>query len=108
MKVTCDSDEVYNHKETTEIARQVATSIVGEDNVDMHYAPVLSGEDFRSFQREMPGTFIFLGQGEPDQPNDASSYSIHSPYYDFNDRVIPIGVEYWVKLAETALPLSRS
>lgn len=107
VKVTCDSDEVYNHKETTELARQVAASIVGEDNVDMSYAPVLSGEDFGSFQREMPGTFIFLGQGEPDHPNDASSYSIHSPYYDFNDKVIPIGVEYWVKLAETALPLSE-
>jgi hippurate hydrolase len=103
--VACDSDEVFNHEETTDIARKAAASIVGPDNVDMHYAPSMSGEDFGSFLREVPGTFIFIGQGEPDHPKHSSSFSIHSPYYDFNDDILPIGVQYWVNLAESALPL---
>ena len=104
VHITCDSDEVFNHEETTDIAKQVAENIVGDGNVDMQYKPTMSGEDFGSYVREVPGTFVFIGQGEPDEPKNASSYSIHSPYYDFNDDVLPIGVEYWMSLAETALP----
>jgi hippurate hydrolase len=28
---------------------------------------------------------------------------LHSPHYDFNDAVLPLGASYWVRLAETAL-----
>jgi hippurate hydrolase len=43
-----------------------------------------------------PGAFIFLGNG--------NSANLHHPAYDFNDEIIPLGVSYWVKLAESALP----
>lgn len=104
VEVTCDSDEVFNHKEPSAIAHKVAASIVGESNVDAQYKPVMSGEDFGLYVRQIPGAFMFIGQGEPENPHDAVSYSLHSPYYDFNDQILPIGVEYWVKLVETALP----
>jgi hippurate hydrolase len=29
---------------------------------------------------------------------------IHNPGYDFNDDIIPLGVKYWVELAETLMP----
>lgn len=104
VKIYSDSDEVYNHKETTETAYKVASGIVGDEHVEMDYMPTMSGEDFGSYVCEVPGTFIFIGQGEPDDPKDASSYSLHSPYYDFNDEIIPLGVEYWVSLAEQSMP----
>ena len=28
---------------------------------------------------------------------------VHNPGYDFNDRVLPTGASYWVRLAETCL-----
>ena len=107
VTIYADSDEVYNHTETTLKAYEVASGIVGDQNVDMHYTPTMSGEDFGSYVCEVPGTFIFIGQGEPDDHKDASSYSLHSPYYDFNDNIIPLGVEYWVRLAEHTMPLEK-
>jgi hippurate hydrolase len=43
-----------------------------------------------------PGAFIFIGNG--------NSSELHSDTYDFSDEVIPIGVSYWARLVETALP----
>jgi len=28
---------------------------------------------------------------------------LHSPHYDFNDAVLPLGASYWVRLAESVL-----
>jgi hippurate hydrolase len=28
---------------------------------------------------------------------------LHSPHYDFNDAILPLGASYWVRLAEAAL-----
>jgi len=45
---------------------------------------------------EKPGAYIWLGAG-------ASSEKLHSPFYDFNDELLPIGVQYWTDLAENIL-----
>jgi hippurate hydrolase len=29
-----------------------------------------------------------------------SGKNLHSPKYDFNDAVLPIGISYWVRLAK--------
>ena len=105
VKIYSDSDEVFNHDVPTRTASNVAASIVGAACVDTNYTPTMSGEDFGFFSCKAPSNFIFIGQKEPDNPKDASSYSLHSPYYDFNDEIIPIGVEYWVRLAEQSMPL---
>jgi len=28
---------------------------------------------------------------------------LHSPHYDFNDAILPLGASYWVRLAEWVL-----
>jgi hippurate hydrolase len=28
---------------------------------------------------------------------------LHSPHYDFNDAILPVGVTYWVRLVEHVL-----
>ena len=43
-----------------------------------------------------PGAMIFIGNGD--------TAGLHHPAYDFNDDVLPIGIDYWVKIVETALP----
>ncbi len=57
--------------------------------------PVMGGEDFSYMLEARPGAFIFIGNGD--------TANLHHPAYDFNDEVIPHGVSYWVRLAETAL-----
>ena len=57
--------------------------------------PTMGGEDFSYMLEARPGAFVFIGNGE--------TAGLHHPAYDFNDDVIPHGVSYWVKLAESRL-----
>ncbi|MGE0500800.1 MAG: M20 aminoacylase family protein [Rhizobiaceae bacterium] len=85
----------FNHPEETVFAGDVAASVAGEPNVHRAIPPVMGGEDFSYMLEARPGAFIFIGNGE--------GANLHHPAYDFNDDVIPHGVSYWVRLAETAL-----
>jgi hippurate hydrolase len=51
------------------------------------------------------GAYIWMGQGEPDQPDSPHNQGLHTPRYDFNDSVIAQGIEYWARIVEGALPL---
>ncbi len=85
----------FNHPEETAFASDVAAVVAGEPNVHRAVQPVMGGEDFSYMLEARPGAFIFVGNGE--------SANLHHPAYDFNDEVIPHGMSYWVRLAETAL-----
>jgi hippurate hydrolase len=56
----------------------------------------MGGEDFAYMLEARPGAFIFVGNG--------ATASVHNPQYDFNDQAIPVGVSYWARLVETAMP----
>ena len=43
--------------------------------------------------QKRPGAYIWLGNG-------STSASLHNPNYDFNDKVLPIGVAYWQNLVK--------
>lgn len=87
-----------NSGEQTSFAAEVAGEVVGPERVDADAEPSMGGEDFSFMLQERPGAYIFLGNGE--------SAELHTETYDFNDEVIPVGVSYWVRLAERALPVS--
>jgi hippurate hydrolase len=84
-----------NDPDEAAFAAGVAQEVAGSDNVDPAVLPVMGGEDFSYMLDARPGAFIFAGNGD--------TAGLHSPAYDFNDELIPHGVSYWVKLAETAL-----
>jgi amidohydrolase len=85
-----------NDPGATDFAVSVMREVAGEGAVEAAATPVLGGEDFAFFGREVPANFAFLGIGE--------AAPLHHPDYDFNDAAAPIGVAYWVRLAERALP----
>ncbi|MER9404652.1 M20 family metallopeptidase [Mesorhizobium caraganae] len=97
--ITVDYDANYpvtfNNPEETVFASDVAASVAGDTQVHRAIQPVMGGEDFSYMLEARPGAFIFIGNGE--------TAGLHHPAYDFNDEVIPHGMSYWVKLAETAL-----
>ncbi len=84
-----------NHARETDYAAEVAGTIAGTENVNAEVDPMMGGEDFSYMLNARPGAFIFIGNGE--------TAGLHNPNYDFNDEVIPHGISYWVKLAETRL-----
>ncbi len=79
----------------TDFAAEVAEDVVGTERVDPSTPGVMGGEDFSFMLQARPGAYIFLGNGD--------STELHTDTYDFNDDIIPVGVSYWVRLAETAL-----
>ncbi len=87
-----------NAEQQTRFATEVAREIVGAGQVDDNVAPSMGGEDFSFMLNERPGAYIFMGNGD--------STELHTDTYDFNDEAIPVGVSYWVRLAERALPLA--
>ncbi|MEO7222228.1 MAG: M20/M25/M40 family metallo-hydrolase, partial [Devosia sp.] len=80
----------------TEFAAGVARSISGATSVEAD--GTMGGEDFSYMLQARPGAYILLGNGD--------STELHSDTYDFNDEIIPVGVTYWVKLVETAMPVT--
>ena len=84
-----------NHERETAHAVEVAEGVVGEGHVNPNTPPVMGGEDFAYMLEARPGAFIFMGVGD--------TAPLHHPKYDFNDEAIPLGVSYWVGLAETRL-----
>lgn len=57
-------------------------------------------EDFAQFSAKVPGCFLLLGNGE----EGAHGQPLHSSNYDFNDALLPIGAEFWVRLVQDRLP----
>ena len=84
-----------NHGEQTGVALDAAGEVAGLANVDPDVNPMMGGEDFSYMLNARPGNFIFIGNGD--------TASLHNADYDFNDEIIPHGVSYWVRLAETRL-----
>ncbi|QRM53358.1 M20 aminoacylase family protein [Sinorhizobium sp. BG8] len=84
-----------NHPGETGYAVETATEIAGNGKVNASIDPMMGGEDFSYMLLSRPGAFVFIGNGE--------TAGLHHPAYDFNDEVIPHGVSYWVRLAESRL-----
>ena len=85
-----------NDPAQTAFAGEVVADVAGEENVNRDPSPVLGGEDFSFIARAVPAAFVFIGNGE--------SAPLHHPAYDFNDEISPLGVAFWTRLAEAALP----
>jgi hippurate hydrolase len=88
----------------TDFARQVALELVGEDRVTLQ-GPALSGsEDFAFMLEQVPGSYLLIGNGDGESDGHGACM-VHNPGYDFNDRNIPVGAAYWVRLVERFLAI---
>ena len=61
-------------------------------------APAFTSEDFAFMLQAVPGAYVWLGQS-----SHARSAELHTPGYDFNDEVLPIGAGLLATLAERRL-----
>jgi amidohydrolase len=91
-----DVPVTINEPGKTTFVSGVAAEVVGADNVKA-MRPIMGAEDFSHMLNQRPGAFIMIGNG--------IGPGLHNPAYNFNDAAIPIGVSYWVRLAERAMPI---
>lgn len=69
--------------------------------------PAFTSEDFAFMLLERPGAYLWLGQG-PKSVGDGDYRPLHHPCYDFNDRLLPLGLKWFVQIVELALaPTSK-
>ena len=83
----------------TNFCRDVAGSVFGSERVLTDILPSMGAEDFSYMLREKPGCYVWLGNGP-----GTGGCTLHNPHYDFNDELLTLGVSYWVRLIQQALP----
>ena len=87
-----------NHELDAVFARDVISDVLGTNGLETEMSPTMGAEDFSYMLEEKEGAYIWLGAGK-------NSQNLHSPLYDFNDELLPIGASLWVRMVETKLPL---
>ncbi|MGL6109015.1 MAG: amidohydrolase, partial [Rubrivivax sp.] len=88
-----------NHPAQTEFCKQVIRDWLGEDGLIADAEPITASEDFAFFLEKVPGCYVNIGNGVGSE----GGCMVHNAGYDFNDRVLPTGASYWVRLAEAYL-----
>lgn len=75
----------------TEFVLAHAKQLFGDDKVQIKSKPARASEDFSYFLQEVPGCYIFIGNGD--------SAFCHNSKYDFNDKVMLTAIELLSTLA---------
>ncbi|WP_109478706.1 M20 aminoacylase family protein [Paraburkholderia sp. C35] len=95
-----------NDPEQTAFAVEVMREVVGDQAVDAAIQPTMAAEDFSFMLRAKPGCYAFIGNGSGDHRvvgHGAGPCLLHNASYDFNDRLLPVGSTYFVRLVERFL-----
>ncbi|MDN5901401.1 MAG: amidohydrolase, partial [Brachybacterium sp.] len=81
-------------------ATAAAEAVVGPDRVEAACRPITASEDFAAFARAVPACFALLGAGEI---VDGGTAPLHSRRFDFNDAILPAGIDYYTALVRARL-----
>ena len=92
------SPPLINDALLAEMVRNVASSIVEIPQDVVPNCQTLAGEDMALYLQQVPGCFFFLGSANPEK---GLSYPHHHPRFDFDETVLTMGVEIFVRCIET-------
>lgn len=85
-----------NDKKSAHLISKIFETIYGKNSINTDERPTMTSEDFSYMLEKKPGAYIWLGAGE-------NSAKLHSPYYNFNDELLPIGANFWANFSESVL-----
>lgn len=91
---------LVNSAAETEFATQVALKVFGPDRIEPNGPAYTASEDFAFMLQEVPGSYIFIGNGGP---GTSGACNVHNPAYDFNDEIIALGAAFWLALVREYL-----
>jgi hippurate hydrolase len=84
-----------NHPAERDLAARAAATVT---EVVEHVTPAMTGEDFSWFLKQVPGAFVWIGNGPAEGGRE-----LHHPAYDFNDAILPAASGYLAAVAKSAL-----
>lgn len=79
---------VFNHPELAAEFKDSAANIVPADSVIEMQSPSMTGEDVAYFHQKVPGVHWLLGSANPAMD---FTHPLHSPVFDFNEEIMPLG-----------------
>lgn len=88
---------VINDATIAELVRSVAEEVVETPVGVVPECQTMGGEDMSYFLQEVPGCYFFLGSANPEK---GLAYPHHHPRFDFDESVLPMGVEMFVRCVE--------
>lgn len=88
-----------NSQREADAAARAAGDVLGRDNVIADCLPIMASEDFGFMLQAKPGCYLLLGNGG----EGPGGCGLHSPGYDFNDELLPLGAGIWARLVESQL-----
>ncbi|PLT29385.1 M20 metallopeptidase family protein [Peribacillus deserti] len=90
---------VINTQWVTHALEESAKELFGSEQVVQLKEPSMGADDFGSFSEKVPSTYFRLGTAIEDKP----SYDLHHPQFDFDEEIIPIGVELFIYTIKSRL-----
>lgn len=94
------SPSVNNDEGLTNLVSDVATELLGPDNVAAMVRPSMGSEDFADYLEHVPGTMFRLGAAGDDAPWSG----LHTPTFDVDERCLAVGAKI---LARTVVQWSE-
>ena len=94
---------LVNDAAQTAFAHDTALALLGEERVVYPASALMASEDFAFMLEQVPGCYLFIGNGDGTDGNAASACMVHNPGYDFNDDNVAVGAAYWELLAQRFL-----
>jgi hippurate hydrolase len=104
----CEIEVIYNryYPATINSPTQAELALRAATAIRLHASeaprPAFTSEDFAFMLQAKPGAYLWLGQG-PAAKGEGEYRPLHHPCYDFNDRLLPIGLRWFVAVAELEL-----
>ncbi|PPC75202.1 amidohydrolase [Pokkaliibacter plantistimulans] len=93
LKYTRRYPATINTAADAELCRAVLSEQQGIEQVHWNAPASMGAEDFAFMLERVPGCYIWMGNGSSNH-----SHGLHSPHYDFNDDILPLGASFWAGL----------
>jgi amidohydrolase len=84
-----------NHPAERDLAAEAAAAVT---TLRRDLAPAMTGEDFSWFLKDIPGAFVWIGNGPAENGRE-----LHNAHYDFNDEILPTAAGFLAETAKRAL-----
>lgn len=97
FSVYAAANPLINEEQATNRAQQVASEIVGFENVVTDHPKSLGADDFADYLAVIPGIYGRVGSRNPENP--ATHFGHHHEQFDIDERALLLAAEYHIRYA---------
>jgi len=95
-----------NSAEMAELAKNALKRVPEVTAVHTNLPPTMGAEDFAFMLQHKPGAYLWIGNGDGGHRTHGHGIgpcTLHNPSYDFNDKILPLGVKAWLAITHAFL-----